>query len=294
MSPINVLPAGFRLIKPDVVLYHAECADGFGAAWAFRQFFGGDIAYIPYTYGEKIMPGQYSGKRVVMVDVSVPRNDFIRLSQETDLFLIDHHVSASEVLADLPNTFFDMKRSGAGLAWDIASMGAPRPLLIDLLEDRDLKRYSLPQTNLLRVLDSLPQSFPVWTGFSRALVQDPDKLSVEAHAIERYEGAVARRVRAYSTELKYEGFTGVAINAPPFMSGVLAEQFFKNEGLPDFLMIWFYEPGLDSVSCIWEARPGEALGVLELAKKYGGGGNKYSAGARISWDDLGDILGIRI
>jgi hypothetical protein len=30
-------------MKPDICIYHGNCADGFGAAWAVRRRFGGAV-----------------------------------------------------------------------------------------------------------------------------------------------------------------------------------------------------------------------------------------------------------
>ena len=53
---------------PTVVLYHAECADGFGAAWAIWNRFP-TARFIPVKHGNPPPPG-LQGQRIVIVDFS--------------------------------------------------------------------------------------------------------------------------------------------------------------------------------------------------------------------------------
>src|SRR5690606_9026053 len=104
---------------PTHVLYHAACRDGFTAAWAISKRFP-NATFVPVHYGEKFDMRPYKGKDIIMVDVSLSREDTLALNNiANSLYLVDHHKTAFEKLSDLPFVFFDMKRSGAGLAWDL-------------------------------------------------------------------------------------------------------------------------------------------------------------------------------
>ena len=52
------------------VLYHANCYDGLGAAWAIRKQLGDTADYIPVQYGES--PPDVTGKHVIIADFSFP------------------------------------------------------------------------------------------------------------------------------------------------------------------------------------------------------------------------------
>ena len=55
------------------VLYHRDCADGFGAAWAAHRELGREkVEYLPCTYGEP-PPEMESGSRVYILDFDVSR-----------------------------------------------------------------------------------------------------------------------------------------------------------------------------------------------------------------------------
>ncbi len=55
---------------PSTVLYHAECADGFGAAWAIWKQYP-DARFIPVKHGNP-PPPDLKDQRVVIVDGDVP------------------------------------------------------------------------------------------------------------------------------------------------------------------------------------------------------------------------------
>lgn len=43
--------------KPDLCIYHGNCDDGFGAAWAIWKRWGNEVAYIPGVYGKPLPDG---------------------------------------------------------------------------------------------------------------------------------------------------------------------------------------------------------------------------------------------
>ncbi len=51
-----------------ICIYHANCMDGFGAAWTVFQKFGHDCEFLPAQYGDEIP--DVTGKDVYMVDFS--------------------------------------------------------------------------------------------------------------------------------------------------------------------------------------------------------------------------------
>ena len=72
----------------------------------------------------------------------------------------EYRQTAQQELSDLPNTFFDANRSGATLAWDLVHPGKHCPEMLKLVEDRDLWRHQIPNSeSLLRVLDAEPYRF---------------------------------------------------------------------------------------------------------------------------------------
>ena len=171
----------------DVVIYHGPgCPDGFGAALAAWLRLGDSACYVPVEHGPKVaLPEGLEGKRVVVLDFafSEPLTRELR-ARAAALLVLDHHASAEAALASLPaeNKVFEMKQSGATLAWDYfhgegsgSALGAagrvacaPRdatPLLFRYLEDRDIWRWGMWQAEAFCAgFDMLEKDFAVWRG----------------------------------------------------------------------------------------------------------------------------------
>ena len=64
--------------KPDIMIYHANCADGFGAAWAAWMRWGDEVEYFPCAYGQE--PPDVSGKHVMIGAFSFKRDVLHSLS----------------------------------------------------------------------------------------------------------------------------------------------------------------------------------------------------------------------
>ena len=106
----------------DLVIYHAQCSDGFGAAWAAWKLLGNKAEYYAATHGDE--PPDVKGKNVAILDFSYDNQTIKDMIVEAEsLIVIDHHKSAMIDLHDIPNTHFDMSHSGARLAWDFFPSG---------------------------------------------------------------------------------------------------------------------------------------------------------------------------
>ena len=76
------------------VLYHGDCPDGFGAAWAAWKALGEAASYLPVQHGDP-PPALPREARVVLVDFSYPRAALLDLrSRVRDLLVLDHHLSS--------------------------------------------------------------------------------------------------------------------------------------------------------------------------------------------------------
>jgi hypothetical protein len=123
-----------------LILFHANCTDGFTAAWVAWRAFNRQADIHPCSYGDP--PPDVGGREVYVVDFSYPRPVLEEMAQRAAfLRVLDHHKTAEEALRGLPYCQFDMTRSGARLAWDYWHPGLPPPPLVAYVEDRDLWRW---------------------------------------------------------------------------------------------------------------------------------------------------------
>jgi hypothetical protein len=249
---------------PDVVLYHAECADGFGAAWAIWKRFP-SARYQAVKHGIP-PPEGLDGRRVVIVDFSYPRPVLEEMAGRTaDLVLLDHHITAEKTLQGLPFVHFDQKKSGAVLAWEWAHR-EPVPRLLQYIQDKDLWHWALPGSREINAaIASYPYDLHVWDRF------DPKELEQEGRAILRYENELVGKLVAHAEMVEFQGTV-----VPSVQSSVLTSQI--GERLtPDhpFCLIWHDRDGRRYYSM---RSQGKGADVGSIAASFGGGGHTHAAG----------------
>lgn len=131
------------------ILYHANCQDGMGAAYAAWKKFGDNknVHYIPVHYGSPAFKMD-EGSMVYVLDFSFKRDILIDLkSKMTRVVVIDHHKDAMEQLQGLDDVVFDNNHSGAVLSWKYFHENEPVPHVLLTIEDRDLWKFNFPETN---------------------------------------------------------------------------------------------------------------------------------------------------
>ena len=122
------------------VWYHANCADGFGAAWSAWKILGDEANYQPVRHGDPI-PEVHSAMRLAIVDFAYRRDQLLEIAEKVDtLIVLDHHRSAAKDLDGLDFARFDLNKSGARMAWEYWHPGVELPDLLAYVEDRDLWR----------------------------------------------------------------------------------------------------------------------------------------------------------
>ena len=169
------------MTKP-LVIYHGNCADGFGAAWALRHAFKHDPELSSGYYDPEFFPGVYQkdppateGRDVFFVDFCYKLPVMQAIAEKARIvYILDHHKSAMKdcqawaETADNVHAVFDMERSGARIAWDWGNGYLKTPKLIDHIEDRDLWRFNLPDTREIQMaVFSYPYDFAVWDDLMR-------------------------------------------------------------------------------------------------------------------------------
>ena len=249
---------------PDVVMYHAECSDGFGAAWALWKKFP-SARFIPVKHGNS-PPAGIAGRHVVIVDFSYPRETLEAMARETaGLQVLDHHITAEKALAGLPFAYFDQKKSGAVLAWEWAHT-EPAPWLLQYIQDKDLWHWALPASREINAaLASYPYNFHVWDELRQVT------LEAEGRAILRYENELVGKITAEAALVSFHNETVPAVQSA-MLTSQLGERL--SAGYP-FCVIWHDRDGRRYYSL--RSRE-DGADVAAIATSYGGGGHTHAAG----------------
>ena len=154
------------------VIYHADCTDGFGSAYAAWKLLGNRAEYHACKHGTP--PPDVTDKVVAILDFSYNNATTKQMIKDADgLIIIDHHKSAIVELHDISNTHFDMTKSGARLAWDFFHPGKEAPKFIDYIQDRDLWKWELPYSKeFSAAFDMIPFEFEEFEKFEDDSVYD--------------------------------------------------------------------------------------------------------------------------
>ncbi|HXV26491.1 MAG TPA: hypothetical protein VD862_00455 [Candidatus Paceibacterota bacterium] len=260
--------------KKIVVLYHAECTDGFVAAWAAFRHFGKKAEYhaVEHQYP---MPEKLTGKEVYTLDFTYPEDITRALMADNErVTSIDHHVSVADVTRMTVGGVYDNDHSGAMLSWKYFHPDVPAPLLVRIVEDYDLHRFSLPETRtIMDFLDLYDFEFTTYTKLARMLDR-PMGLRRGLRTggiVSLYRERAVRSLMGNSTyEVQFDEHKAGAINTEFYhaeIATLLAEKYHVG-------IAWRVRPHGTYVSL----RSDGTVNVADLASRYGGGGHARSAG----------------
>lgn len=255
-----------------LVVFHADCADGFCSAWLIWRYHDKGAEFHPATY--EAPPPDVTGRDVLILDFSYRRPVLERMHAEArSLIVLDHHKTAQAELVGLDYCTFDMELSGAQLTWAYVSEAAPfaqRPWIVDYVADRDLWHWQLPDSRAVNAaLRSYPQDFETWTGIADA---SPGELAAEGRAILRADERAIEVHCSRAREVDFDGHQVPTVNA-----SVLRAEIGNalNLGHP-FAVVWF-ERGA-GIRQYHLSSDENGIDVSEIARARGGGGHKHAAG----------------
>ncbi len=262
-----------------LVIYHADCLDGLGAAWSAFCKLGNQCRYIPAHYGDDI-PDFEPGAILYILDFSYSPSLLVDASTKAcRIILIDHHITAMEQCDDffkaqpLPENLsinFDMSRSGCILAWQHFFHDLKPPKILLHIEDRDLWRFKLDGTR--EITTALHEKMPI--NFAEIGALDlAELLPIGRIQVECIAGMVKRLAKS-AHRISVAGRIGLAVNAPSLFSSDLGQVLAEKSGT--FGMTYQY----DGRKRQWtfSLRSIGDYDVGHLALSFGGGGHKNAAG----------------
>jgi uncharacterized protein len=303
------------LTKP-LCIYHGNCADGFTAAYAVWKRFGDAFDYHAGVYqnappgvtGRDVVLVDFSYKRETLREMA---------RDARSMLVLDHHkTTADDLYEDLATgdgpavmrmdawsgdltwerhlgnveldqsqgapfanvyAYFDMNRSGAGIAWDFFHGADTRPKLVKYAEDRDLWRFALPFSRAVNAyIFAHEYTFDAWDSLAAAIDDDTDGVVRMGVAIEKkHHKDVAELVGALKRRMTIGGHEVWAASLPYTLTSDAGHLMAKGELF---------------AACYWDTPEGrvfslrstdEGLDVSMIAKAYGGGGHRNASGFRL-------------
>lgn len=273
-------------MKSIAVLYHSDCPDGFGAAWAAWKKFGGWAMYLPVRHNEP-PPKEINGKTVYTVDFCYGDGALRKIQSEVkSLTVIDHHISRKDAVKNLPGSVYGADHSGAVLAWKYFHPKKKTPKLLRYIEDMDLWRFRLAYAKeFVEFLESYDFNFALWDKLARGCERKDifKKYILEGRALVRHTNKEAAKALKNAEEIRFEGYKCLAANSASHTSYIGHKLITKNHPMA---IVWSRRGGKIIVSL----RSNGTVDVARIAQKYGGGGHQAAAGFSFEVNNFFDFI----
>ena len=286
-------------MKP-LVIYHANCADGFGAAFAAWLKLGEEAEYLPMQYGQsefQTAVNSWAGREIYVLDFSFSRETMNWLfANAKRVVWLDHHKTAFEAF-NAPNPWIveddkryirlDNEASGAMLAWEYFHPDKEVPMLIRHIDDYDRWQFKIEGTKEFQkaLWSYAPWSFEQWkTQFAWLCACDSTYAGYlnEGAAILRAHEANVQAVVKGTSKLcwikagGYPLYGGLAANCPPHLASDVGHALATQSGT--YGLLWYINK---ENKCLCSLRSNGDYDVSAIAKAFGGGGHKNAAGFEV-------------
>ena len=266
-------------LKDIVVIYHANCEDGLGSAYAAWKKFGGNASYIPALTGDN-PPEGLANKEIYILDYSYPKEILVELVRDSkSVVVIDHHQSAEEAVTAFPGNIFDLNHSGAILSWRFFHPEEDSPELLRYIEDGDLWKFALPEhREYMAALHLYPQTLETWNLIVENLKKPGERAAfiAKGRLIMKFEKRLVENIMDYKEKVLFEGHEVWSVNASRIYRSILGNRLaginLEDDKTP-LGIVYYRMEGQVHVSL----RSHGDVDVSKIAEKYGGGGHVRAA-----------------
>ena len=283
-----------NLLPDDVnyVIYHSPCCDGTGSglvAWKYlsHKFPDRKVIYKPMSIGAPPQ-SDLEGKNVLICDYSYKKDIILELLKKVNkLLIIDHHKSAEKDLIDIDDKYkiFNMDHSGAILTWNYFYPDREIPLLLQYIEDRDIWRKQLPNSDdFFAAISILPHDFEVYNQYfdSEKIL---DLINNKGRAYGELNKYNADNTSDYAVpkfcKIKGKYYIVGYVNTTVLKSDV-GNMIFNKLPHIDFSVVYSINDKSNSTSFSLRSTPKHA-DVSEIAFSFQGGGHREASGLRIDY-----------
>jgi hypothetical protein len=294
-----------------LVIYHKNCDDGFGAAFAAWKKLGDGADYLPMDYHDDAAAAALDGRDVIAIDFcfapAIAEKDV--LPRVASLKVIDHHQSAlrdwqahlgqdaaGEKLRHRDgklDLFFDLGKSGAYLAWEHFHAGEALPRMIAHISDVDLWQFDLQESRAFSCyLRSLPRDLALWDkvyhdmqdAVSAARVIETGR-RIESFYQRQIDTIIAAdRAREITIAAEVDGkpvtAACIAVNASKEFCSDLGNALASRTG--HYAIVW--ETDGETAHCSMRATGDK--NCIPFASAHGGGGHALACGFSVPLDNL--------
>lgn len=295
LLPLSLLVHPDRHDPQPLILYHGRhCPDGFGAALAAWVYYAGQAEFVGLDHGDVKTVADLpalDGRAVYILDFSFPAEIMQAIeARAAKLVLLDHHQSAAEKLSGFACrcgvVHFDLRKSGARLAWEFFHPGQPVPDLVRFVEDRDLWTWQFPESaGFLAALDMEPLDFKRWQEIAAFTPAQLSAFMARGQAMDEKFRQLATLLAEGAQPVTFNGQSGLMLNAPGVFHSLLGEMLSLKSGT--FALLWVVDKsGVVKVG-LRSQRP---FNCIPLAESMGGGGHAQACGFKLPVQRLPELL----
>lgn len=283
----------------DIVVYHHPCIDGFGGVFCiwyyFKTKFGMEranlIKFKPASHS-KISDDppdkfydKFRGKNVLMVDFTYKLKILQKIvSVCNSLMILDHHKSAEEDLETIDSNLkiFDMKKSGAVLAWEYFFPNEVVPKFIQYIQDRDLWNNTFPDLNeFIIFFNEIRFDFDLWQTylddkvFEQAIEKGRKWLDYKNILVNKSAKRASRVIQVINGIYVVVAY----YNSSEFRSEI-GSKIFDFYPLADFSCVWSFDLHKNSTNFSLRSTD-DRFDAKNVAVENGGGGHRNAAGVTL-------------
>lgn len=275
-------------LKDTVIIYHADCPDGFGGAYSAWKKFGDTASYIPRPMPAPLPEG-LTDKTLYIIDYSYDKATLEQLIERNkSVVVIDHHQTAKDAVMSFPQNVFDINHSGAVLAWQHFHPDTEVPTILKYVEDHDLWRFALPEHREFNVsLHQESRTFERWDKLTQELKDENKLINFIARGalLAKFEDKLIADLLNNRERVLFEGYEVWAINEGFYRSvlGNKLAELNEAEGGMALGIVYYRKDKSVRISL----RSKGDVDVATMAEKYGGGGHKNASSIKVkSFRDL--------
>ena len=272
--------------KKILVVYHANCADGFTAYWVAKRHFDFlaqeediEVTYKAGSYGDNHYP-DFRVDEVYILDFSYKRRKMLEIIRKAGrVIILDHHKTAINELSDLLKNgkmegILDNDRSGALITWDYfnpPSEDVETPVLVRYVSDRDLWKFELPHSKEVNsAIFSYEMTYENWQWLS---TRTAIELFSDGEAILRKHEKDVKALAKDAVRGTILGHEVPIVNANYTYGSDIASLLAEGEKFAAY----YWMRGEEIKFGLRSSKDG-GLDVSEIAEHFGGGGHKHAAG----------------
>lgn len=299
-----------------IVVIHDNDRDGYGGAWAAREFFKNrdvDAKYIPMT--DRFNPPYDeipAGADVYLIDFSYLPETLDKLAENHNVWVLDHHISSArdflKAVEEKDGTrykahdqfdngedfglfsgrityIFSWKYSGATLAWKFFH-GTEAPAILTLITDWDNWVFEYTTTRpILMAFDWHGLSFETLDLFANHYEEIFSRELDRGYILLKQQDNYIDELLKTVDILKAKHLTYVVASVPPVFASEAGSKLLELHPEVDFSATLWWNPETDEFSVSLRSRKEDNVDVSVIAKANGGGGHRTAAGFKMASDE---------